>query len=121
MAKILIVDDEQLTVDMLSTYLGLIGHEAIGALSGRQTWDRLAYEEPDVVLLDIMLPDSNGIDICRQLRLDKATQNVPIIMISAASPPLQKEAAAAGANDYLVKPIKLDALKKALSQVGIFT
>ena len=48
MAKILVVDDEQLTVEMLSTFLKLIGHQAIGALSARQTWDKLAYEEPDL-------------------------------------------------------------------------
>jgi CheY-like chemotaxis protein len=121
MAKILVVDDEQLTVDMLTTFLELIGHEAVGALSGRQTWDRLAYEEPDVVLLDIMLPDSNGIDICRELRTTRDNGHLAIIMISAASPPLQREAAAAGANDYLVKPVKLETLKKALAQVGVMS
>ncbi|MCB9453549.1 MAG: response regulator [Anaerolineaceae bacterium] len=119
MAKILVVDDEQLTVDMLTTFLELIGHEAISAMSGRQTWDRLAYEEPDAVLLDIMLPDSNGIDICRQLRNDPNIGNITIIMISAMSPPLMREATAAGANDYLVKPINLKALKKSLAEAGV--
>src|SRR5690349_24545059 len=83
MAKILVVDDEQLTCEMLSTFLKIIGHQAITALSARQTWDRLAYEEPDLVLLDIMLPDDNGLDICRKLRLNEATRTTPIIMISA--------------------------------------
>ena len=65
MAKILIVDDEPLTVEMLSTFLNLSGHTPIGALSNSQTWDKLAYEEPDAILLDIMLPDGNGLEICR--------------------------------------------------------
>jgi CheY-like chemotaxis protein len=119
MAKILIVDDEQLTIDMLTAFLGLIGHQAIGALSGRQAWDKLAYEEPAAILLDIMLPDTNGIDICRELRKNGHTSRVPIIMISAHAPPMIKEADAAGANAYLPKPIKLDALKAALANVGV--
>lgn len=119
MAKILVVDDEHLTVEMLSTFLSLIGHQAIGALSGRQTWDKLAYEEPDLVLLDIMLPDDNGLDICRKLRQNAATAHLPIIMISAHFPPMSSEAATAGATGYLAKPIKLDALKAALSEAGI--
>lgn len=119
MAKILVVDDEQLTVEMLSTFLKLIGHQAIPALSARQTWDKLAYEEPDLVLLDIMLPDDNGLEICRKLRLNEATRNTPIIMISAHFPPMTAEATNAGANGYLTKPIKMDALKAALVDAGI--
>ena len=75
MAKILIVDDEPLTVEMLSTFLNLSGHESIGALSNSQTWDKLAYEEPDAILLDIMLPDGNGLEICRQLRANPKWAN----------------------------------------------
>lgn len=119
MAKILIVDDEPMTVEMLSTFLGLIGHQSIGALSGRQTWDKLAYEHPDLILLDIMLPDDNGLDICRKLRANDQTKNLPIIMISAYSPPMTKQATEAGANGYLSKPIKLDALRAALATAGI--
>ncbi|MBZ0301246.1 MAG: response regulator [Anaerolineae bacterium] len=119
MAKILIVDDEPLTVEMLGTFLKVSGHEPIGALSFKQTWDRLAYEEPDVILLDIMLPDGNGLDICRQLRADPRWADVPVIMISAHAPPMTAEAQAAGANSYLAKPIKLDALRNALQEVGI--
>ncbi len=119
MAKILIVDDEPLTVEMLSTFLNLSGHEPIGALSTRQTWDKLAYEEPDAILLDIMLPDGNGLDICRQLRADPRWASVPVIIISAHAPPMTAEATRAGANSYLAKPIKLDALRTALREVGV--
>lgn len=119
MAKILVVDDEPLTVDMLTTFLTLIGHQSIGAFSGRQTWDKLLYEEPDAVLLDIMLPDEDGLDICRRLRAEPRTSQLPIIMISAYSPPKLKEAEAAGANGYLIKPIKLNDLKAALERVGV--
>lgn len=119
MAKILVVDDEHLTVEMLSQYLGFMGHDAIPAYSGRQTWDRLAYEEPDLILLDIQLPDENGLDICRKLRQEDATRSLPIIIISAHFPPMTREATAAGANGYLAKPIKLDALKASLTNAGV--
>ena len=119
MAKILVVDDEQLTLEMLSTFLKLIGHQAITALSARQTWDKLAYEEPDLVLLDIMLPDDNGLEICRKMRLNEATKTVPIIMISAHFPPMTEEATSAGATGYLMKPIKLDMLKAAIANAGV--
>jgi DNA-binding response OmpR family regulator len=119
MAKVLIVDDEPLTTDMLSTLLNMIGHEPIAAHSGRQTWDKLAYEEPDLVLLDIMLPDDNGLNVCRQLRANELTKNIPVIMISAHYPPMEFEATQAGANGYLMKPIKFDKLKMMLVEFGI--
>lgn len=119
MAKILIVDDEPLTVEMLSTFLNLSGHDSIGALSTSQTWDKLAYEEPDAILLDIMLPDGNGLEICKQLRAEAKWAKIPVIMISAHSPPMTAEATAAGANGYLMKPIKLDALLAALRDANV--
>ena len=119
MARILIVDDESLTVKMLSTYLRMMGHESVDALSSRQAWDRLAYVAPDAVLLDIMLPDTSGIDLCRELRSNPGTERVPIIMISAIMPPMTREATEAGANAYLSKPINLGVLKATLAGFGI--
>ena len=121
MAKILIVDDEHLTTEMLGTFLRMIGHDYVEAFSCRQAWDKLTYESPDAVLLDIMLPDVNGLDMCRQLRDNQATTALPIIMISAIAPPLTSEADAAGANGYLAKPINLQSLKTTLASVGIGT
>lgn len=119
MAKILIVDDEHMTSEMLATFLKLMGHEAVDAFSSKQAWDKLAYVIPDAVLLDIMLPDVNGLEMCRQLRSNSTTTDLPIIMISAYSPPLTREATEAGANAYLVKPISLQSLRNTLASVGI--
>ena len=119
MAKILIVDDEHLTTEMLGTFLKIIGHQSIEALNSREAWDKLTYESPDAILLDIMLPDVNGLDMCRQLRANPSTATLPIIMISAYAPPLTKEATEAGANAYLAKPINITGLKNALLNVGI--
>lgn len=119
MAKILIVDDEHLTTEMLGTFLRMIGHDYVEAFSCRQAWDKLSYESPDAVLLDIMLPDQNGLDMCRQLRDNPATADLPIIMISAVAPPMTGEASAAGANGYLAKPINLQNLRKTLISSGV--
>lgn len=119
MAKVLIVDDEHMTVEMLSYFLDMIGHQPVGAMSGRQMWDKLAYEEPQAILLDIMLPDASGLDLCRELRHNASTRDLPIIMISAFSPPLIKESQAAGADDYLAKPIDMQRLKAALDRVSV--
>ncbi len=120
MATILVVDDELLTAEMLSTFLKLIGHKSIEAYSSKQAWDKLAYTEPDAILLDIMLPDTNGIDTCRKLRQQNQWAKIPIIIISATAPPLTKEADDAGANAYLVKPINLQKLRTTLESVGVF-
>lgn len=119
MANILVVDDEHLIVEMLSAYLGLMGHEAEGAFSSRQARDKLAYLEPDAILLDIMLPDMSGLDLCRELRADPATRHLPIIMISAYKPPRISEATEAGADGYLEKPVNLASLREALEGVNI--
>ena len=119
MAKILIVDDEHLTTEMLGTFLRIIGHDSVEAFSSKQAWDKLAYEALDAILLDIMLPDMNGLEMCRQLRSNPSTAQLPIIMISAYAPPLTKEANEAGANAYLAKPINLQSLKNTLATVGI--
>ena len=119
MAKILILDDEPITVDMLSIFVRMTGHEAIGATSVHQLWNILETEKIDVFLLDLMLPDGNGLQICRHLREQPQWCNTPIMIVSAQFPPMVREAEAAGASYYLSKPLRLDALKEALGSVGI--
>jgi DNA-binding response OmpR family regulator len=117
MAKILVIDDEELTLEMLATFLELSGHEALSAIDSRQGWSLLAHEAPEAILLDIQLPDKNGLVMCRELRKNAETAALPIIVISAHAPPLVAEAMEAGATDYLEKPIRLPALQAKLSEV----
>ncbi len=117
MAKILIIDDEELTLEMLSTFLQLSGHEPLGAIDSYQGWSVLDQELPEVILLDIQLPDKNGLTMCRELRQRPETAQLPIIMISAHAPPLIDEAMEAGATGYLAKPIDLQTLRTALDEV----
>lgn len=119
MARILIVDDEPLTVEMLSTFLSLSNYEPIGALTVGEMWQILCDVPVDAILLDIMLPDGNGLDVCRQLRSDVRWQTTPILMISAHTPAMIAEAEAAGANGYLMKPARLPELLTLLQAAGV--
>jgi DNA-binding response OmpR family regulator len=119
MAQILIIDDEQPTTRMLAMFLQVIGHKSEEAFNCKQGWDKLLYLEPDVILLDIMLPDKSGLEMCRELRENPATAEIPIIMISAFAPPKTDEASKMGANGYLIKPIKMQDLKAELERLGL--
>ena len=119
MAKILVVDDDPLTAEMLRAFLRIMGHEATEANDGNEARRRVTYDNPDAILLDYMLPDINGLDLCREFRADQATAHLPIIMISAYAPPLTEAAFEAGANDYLTKPINISGLRSALTKAGI--
>ncbi len=119
MAKILIVDDEQPITRMLATFLKAIGHDTEEAHSARQGHDKLLYFDADAILLDIMLPDKSGLEMCRELRANAPTANIPIIMISASAPPKTAEASKMGANGYLIKPVKMQDLKDELARLGI--
>ncbi len=119
MARILIVDDEHLISEMLSTFIRIIGHEPIEAHRGQDVINRLAYDIPDAILMDIMLPDMGGIELCKHIRQHPSSAHVPVIMVSAVSPPRQQEALDAGANSYLTKPITMGNLRDTLSELGI--
>lgn len=119
MAKILILDDEPITVDMLSVFFRMMGHEAIGITSVQEFWPIVESEAIDLFLLDLMLPDGNGLQICRLLRGQAQWRTTPILIVSAQPPPIQPEVEAAGANYYLSKPLRLETLKEALGSLGI--
>ncbi|MFN8527718.1 MAG: response regulator [Anaerolineae bacterium] len=119
MANILIIDDEVMTVQMLAALLKVIGHETLSATSATEAMQVLSYNQPDVILLDIMLPDVNGLQLCYDLRSAPQTAETPIFMISATAPPLIDESYAAGANGYIAKPLTLKEIRSALATVGI--
>jgi len=118
-AHFLIIDDEPAICELYRKYLELLGHTATEAYSSQHARDQLLYHRPAAVLLDIMLPDMSGLDLCRELRQHPAVQDRPIIVISAYSPPLIAEAERAGANHYLSKPLKLQTLKALLNDLGL--
>jgi len=105
-ARILIVDDEAAIREYETSLLSELGHEVLVAADGVEAL-RLAYDKrPHLVLLDIMMPEFSGIDVCRQLRADPRTRDIRIIMVSAVDAKRAlEESIIAGADDFLAKPV----------------
>lgn len=103
--KILIVDDVATNRIVLKVKLSGARYDTVQAATGAEALRLIAAETPDLVLLDVQLPDMNGIDICRKIKTDPLTRNVPVIVITAF-PDAETRIAAlrAGADDFLVKP-----------------
>ncbi len=104
--KILIVDDLATNRIIVKAQLTAAFHECLQAADGRSALRIARQERPAAILLDVMLPDISGIEVCRLLRADPATQDIPVVMITASGDRAMRLAAlAAGADDYLSKPL----------------
>ncbi len=104
-ARILLVDDEQAIQTLLSYPLRKEGYDVVQATDGRQALDRFEEQPFDLVVLDLMLPKVDGLEVCRQLRSRSA---VPIIMLTAKSEEIDKVVGLElGADDYITKPFSL--------------
>jgi DNA-binding response OmpR family regulator len=100
--KILIVEDEPSIADYLTIYCKAEGYEVVHALDGLTGFNKFALEKPDFVLLDLMLPGLDGVEVCRRIR---ASSEVPIIMVTARSEEVDKLLGLEiGADDYITKP-----------------
>jgi DNA-binding response OmpR family regulator len=104
-AKILIVDDDPCLLRLVGYILEKEGYEIVTAMDGQEALEKVETENPDLVLLDVMMPGINGLEVCRQLRHQPETAGLPIIMLSARSKVSDRIAGLqAGANDYIAKP-----------------
>src|SRR5215207_8195838 len=104
-ARILLVDDEQSVQTLLAYPLRKDGYEVVSAHDGREALDRFAEQRFDLVVLDIMLPKIDGIEVCRRLR---ARSQVPIIMLTAKDDEIDKVLGLEmGADDYITKPFSV--------------
>jgi two-component system phosphate regulon response regulator PhoB len=108
MARILVVEDEDDIRQILSYNLGQAGHEVFSADRGAVALDLARKERPELVLLDLMLPDISGLEICRQLKSDPALREVPVIMLTARSEEIDRVVGfELGTDDYVVKPFSV--------------
>src|SRR4030043_454849 len=105
-AKILIVDDEPNVLRMVSYTLHAEGYEIVTAQNGAEAITKAKTEAPDLILLDVMLPDMSGVEVCAQIRNMQETIDIPVIMLSAlAQVPDKIKGLEAGADEYITKPI----------------
>jgi CheY-like chemotaxis protein len=109
MANVLIVDDHPDTCRAMAMLVRRLGHHAVCRNSGRDALDYLASEPPNLVLLDLMMPEMDGLEVLRQIRADTRMDGVRVVLFSAVeNPALRLQATQAGASDYWLKA-QLDA------------
>jgi len=104
-SRILVVEDEQNILELVKYNLEREGFQVLAALDGTRGLEIAREESPDLIVLDVMLPGMNGLEVCRELHLDHMTRNIPIIMLSARAEELDRVLGLEmGADDYIVKP-----------------
>ena len=106
---ILIVDDQPINVQLLKRKLEREGMRVAAAYSGIEALDLVRKDKPDLILLDVMMPDMDGIEVCRRLQASEDTRAIPVIFVTARTSKEGKiEGLSVGAVDYITKPIDLD-------------
>ncbi|HUJ42249.1 MAG TPA: response regulator [Opitutaceae bacterium] len=107
--KILVVDDQPINVQLLKRKLEREGMAVVAAYSGQEALDLVKQERPELILLDVMMPEMDGIEVCRRLQANEETRSIPVIFVTARTSKEGKiEGLGVGAVDYITKPIDLD-------------
>ena len=112
MPKIMVVDDNEEFTTLYKEYLRMVGFEAVAENQSSKAMEQAYATGPDLILLDLMMPEPDGFQLCRMLRADPHFQRTPIIIVTALNDEDSKIVAlGAGANDYLTKPFHIEELK----------
>jgi CheY-like chemotaxis protein/MinD-like ATPase involved in chromosome partitioning or flagellar assembly len=118
MANILVIDDDASLLQMMSLMLKRAGHNPILANDGQEGIDAANRDLPDMAIVDVMMPDLSGYEVCRILRNDSHTRNIPLMVLTALSQPEQRDMAMeAGADDFITKPVTRDDLTKHVDEL----
>jgi len=115
--RILIVDDERDFIELVQYRLAGLGCEFIVANDGVQALSQARQFKPDLILLDILLPDLDGISVCEILRRQPATRKTPIIFMSALNSSVTRRTAALQADDFFTKPLDLPRLERRINDL----
>jgi CheY-like chemotaxis protein len=105
--RVMVVDDDQDTVDVFSTLIEMLGHESRGAMNGREAIELAASFDPHIVMLDIALPDISGYEILRRLRNTQGRRRFVVAATGFAYESDRKRALAAGFDAHLAKPLSM--------------
>jgi class 3 adenylate cyclase/CheY-like chemotaxis protein len=103
--KILVVDDIPQNVKLLADVLTVKGYEVVTAACGTEALARIKSDKPDLLLLDIMMPDMTGYEVCQIIRADPSIRVLPVVLVTALDPSERLKGLQAGADDFLTKPI----------------
>jgi adenylate cyclase len=116
-ATILIVDDEPFNVDVLQQELEELEHHILTASNGKDALDQIRKHQPDLILLDLMMPVLDGFAVLSEIKADNSLRDIPVIIVSAADDSKSiVKGIKQGADDYITKPIDADHLKKKVKE-----
>ncbi len=115
--RILIVDDEYDFIELLQYKLAGHGYELIVASDGVHALSQARQLKPNLILLDILLPDLDGLPVCEILRRQPSTRKIPIIFMSALTGDVTKRTASMHAEDFFTKPLDLPRLEKRIGEI----
>ncbi len=116
--SILVVEDSERLRALISIILKVKGYEVRGVANGREALDAVAAEKPHLVLLDVMMPVLNGFEVCRHIKSDPSTKNIPVVMLTAkVSPADIARGEKVGADCYITKPFKSARVMETIQRV----
>jgi DNA-binding response OmpR family regulator len=123
MPKVLVVDDDPVILELLRVNFEIEGFEVVSAADGWEALEQVRTDPPDVVLSDIMMPRMDGLEFVTRLKADRATEAVPVILLSAKAQNVEVELGMdAGADDYVTKPFDplelIDRVYATLARAG---
>lgn len=117
-SRILIADDNEANCELLEAYLAEVDCEVQTAVDGQDTLDKVDSFQPDLILLDVMMPKQSGFEVCKRLKNDPATSRIMILMVTALNERGDIERAVeAGTNDFLSKPVQQVELVKRVENM----
>lgn len=110
--KIAIIDDDPASIELLQDILTKIGYNTVTAMDGISGYELVEQEHPNLILLDILLPRLNGVELCKKIKANKELRNIPIIAITAVykKSKYKQEMIKLGADAYIYKPLSINAL-----------
>lgn len=104
--KILVVDDDFINVALLKRYVLNAGFDVNAVYNGKEALEEIQQDVPDLILLDSVMPEMNGFELCRQIREDGRLKGIPIIMVTGLNTESESvQGRMSGANEFLVKPV----------------
>jgi CheY-like chemotaxis protein len=116
--RILVVDDNDINLSLVSKILELEGYQVLAARNGMEAIQSVMHETPDLAILDVMMPDMDGYDLCRKLRQPPLNAGIPIVMLTAMNSDMEKQQALqVGANDVWSKPFDMEMFRKRIGEL----
>jgi two-component system, OmpR family, response regulator VicR len=117
--KIICIEDEPEMIDLVKLILSRYGYEVIGANGGRSGLEAIRKHKPDLVLLDLMMPDMDGWEVYQQMKADSEMKEIPVIVVTAKAQSIDKVLGLhiAKVDDYVTKPFGPDDLRNSIERV----